>query len=783
MALIFAIEEINRDPELLPNLTLGYQIYDSCASEMKALHGTMSIFSGKTESVPNYRCQKKETLCGIIGDFSSATTLPMAQLVGVYRYPQISYGALDPLLSDKLRFPSFFRTVPNELSVYEGIIQLLKHFGWTWVGILASEDDSGERAMRDLRTMITHSGGCVEFSYTLPTDPTSRNAKRIDQIVDAIQNCTAQVIIVYSTSASMTLQFQYHSWEKLPHKIWIGTMSMSFSAASSSLDNLSVLNGTLIFSIKEGQIPGFQDFLYDVNPLKFPDDNALLELWLLIFRCNIISTDDMLHLYSPLSPLCSGNETLRLYDLAAINAFSFRFTYSVYMAVYALVHTLQGMYVSESRSGSAAWGLQHDFKPWKLNTFLMIAAGDNIIFDETGVVSAKYDILNWVKFPNGSISGIKVGNFDLSALPGNQLSINQSSIIWHSEGPNVDLIPHSVCSESCPPGYRKAPIEGRPTCCFDCVPCAEGEFSNRTGKYVENCLKCPEDKWPNTRRDGCIPKIITFLSYHDTIGVILVFIAISFSIATAAVLGIFIKHRDTPIVKANNRDLSYTLLVALILAFLCSLLFIGRPATWTCLIQQAAFGIIFTVAVSCVLAKTITVVIAFNATRPGSRLSRWLGSRVSGSIVLFCTLGEVTICLSWLLTAPPHPGTDTQSETGKMILQCDQGSVTAFYSVIGYMGLLALASFIVAFLARNLPDRFNEAKLITFSMLVFCSVWVSFLPAYLSTKGRYMVAVEIFTILASSAGLLGCIFIPKCYTILFRMNSNTREHFVLKVNV
>ncbi|XP_078542635.1 vomeronasal type-2 receptor 26-like [Lissotriton helveticus] len=415
-----------------------------------------------------------------------------------------------------------------------------------------------------------------------------------------------------------------------------------------------------------------------------------------------------------------------------------------------------------------------------MKSHFKIPIGDNILLDETSVKSAKYDILNWVKFPNGSISAIKVGHFDLSASPGHQLSINQSSILWHSEGPNMELIPSSVCTQSCLPGYRKAPIEGRPICCFDCVPCAEGEFSDRTD--MENCQKCPEDKWPNDRKDGCIPKTIVFLSYSDLIGEVLVFTAVSLSIATAAVLGIFIRHRDTPIVKANNRDLSYTLLAALMLAFLCSLLFIGLPVTWTCLIQQAAFGIIFTVAVSCVLAKTITVVIAFNATRPGSRLSRWLGSRVSGSIVLLSTLGEVTICLSWLLTSPPHPGTDTQSETGRIIVQCDQGSVTAFYSVIGYMALLAFASFMVAFLARDLPDRFNEAKLITFSMLVFCSVWVSFIPAYLSTKGRNMVAVEIFAILASSAGLLGCIFIPKCYIILFKMDSDTREHIVLKSN-
>ncbi|XP_041429871.1 vomeronasal type-2 receptor 26 [Xenopus laevis] len=680
---------------------------------------------------------------------------------------EVSYGAVDPEFSDRIRFPLFYRTVTSETSQYKVIIQLIKTFNWNWVGMIFSDDESHQKASEQMKNEIIKNGICI--AYLVQIGDTDR--RTVYFAWQTIRQSNASVVIVYSKTVAflMFLLFQKNSI----NVVWLMLSPLSSTSEKIYTDTF---NGSLVILFHQGNIPGLRDFLYKVNPSRFPNDPITAAVWFWVFGC--YSEEAFAKSSFKSYHICNDNDTLKQYKKHGFDTSSFRLTYYMYIAVYAVAHALHAVYTDKSSGGNILHGdksinglMQTQLNNQLKKIHFRTESGDEIFFNEKGESLRYFDIINWNIFQNETVTTRHVGTIISSESSG--LAIDKEAILWAS---SFNGIPSSSCSTSCLPGYRKASVEGKQVCCYECVQCSEGEISSLPD--MENCLRCPEDQWSNESRDKCIMRTIDFLSYKDLLGVALTTTALVMCFCTGAVFCIFLKYKNSPIVKANNQLLSFILLFSLILCILCSLLFIGRPTKVTCLLRQTSFGIIFALCISSILGKTITVIVAFNATRPGSRLRNYVGTRVPKYILMLCILPEILICGLWILISPPFLDYDSHSETGKIILQCNEGSSCAFYIMVGYIALLAFVSFFVAYLARKLPDIYNEAQYITFSMLLFCSVWISFILAYVSTKGKYLAAVEIFAILISSAGILCLIFIPKCYIIFFKPSVSTRGHFI-----
>ncbi|XP_035535775.1 extracellular calcium-sensing receptor [Morone saxatilis] len=762
MTMVFAVEEINRNSSLLPGVKLGYRIMDSCDHIHTSLQALFSLVTHSTaENVTEERmdrstqpetlpsCLADSPVSAVIGLASSSPTRAVAQVLGPFNLPLVSYFATCTCLTDKRMYPSFLRTVPSDLFQVRGLVQLVTFLGWFWVGTIETTDDYSHYGIQAFTNQFKQQGGCLAFHLTIPKSPT---VTEIQEMADRLQSSTAQVVVVFASEVQL-------------------------------LELL--LEGTLGFSFPGVSIPGLKEFLLNVCPSPKPGMEFVNMFWEELFGCRLEFSSDSQNnsTYSTFKasddekPICTGSEDLRYTDSSYTNVSPVRISYNVYKAVYAIAHALHTLLNCGSEGYEGLCEKHKSFTTRQLLHHLKMVNFTNqfeekVYFDSNGEPVPLYDIINWQKDSKGEIRFVKVGSYDGSAPMKQQLQMEQSAIVWTK---GQSQVPVSQCSAPCSPGSRQARRPGKPHCCFDCLPCADGEISNQTGST--ECTKCPEYYWSDKDKVKCVAGVEEFLSFYDTMGIILVALTLLGVILTIVITSVFHRFRSTPIVKANNSEISFLLLLSLKLCFLCSLVFIGQPSVWTCRLRQAAFGISFVLCLSCLLVKTIVVLLAFRASAPGSRAVKLFGPSQQRTLILCTTAPQFCLCAGWLLGAPPFPFRNPtyQASTGKIVVECKEPWPPGFYLVLGYIGLLAFLCLLLAFLGRKLPDTFNEAKLITFSMLIFWAVWISFIPAYVSSPGKFTVAVEVFAILSSSFGLLLCIFVPKCYIILVQPERNIKK--------
>uniref|UniRef100_A0A8C1VJD3 Olfactory receptor C family, w1 n=1 Tax=Cyprinus carpio TaxID=7962 RepID=A0A8C1VJD3_CYPCA len=756
-AMIFFIEEINRNPTLLPNITLGYQLYDTCGLTALSLRTALSVVSQPMKRSDSGQCFSP-SIPIIIGDSGSTLSMAISRLLNLFRIPLVSYFASCACLSDKHQFPNFFRTIPSDVNQASALARLVKHFGWTWVGTVGADDAYGRTGIDLFTTAVTRLGVCVAYRVIIPKLPTHQ---QLQDIVRTIRESTARVLVVFAIEEDIKPVVDEIVRQNVTGKQWVASEAWVTSTLISTRENYPSLSGTIGFAIRRAEIPGFKHFLESIQPLAEPYNAFAREFWETQFQCSVNtslptpSTTDPVHY----SHSCTGME--RVQDTHSIynDVSELRVTYNMHKAIYTVAHALHNLLQCQRENGSALTQQCsdiHNLQPWQVVEVLKKVNytnkfGDVIHFDKNGDPVGSYDIVNWQREADeGPVQYVTVGRFDSSLLTAQQLMLNQDKIIWHGGAYKVKL-----CSE-----YVSI-------CVFVCIFLDQVE-----------CILCPEDFWSSQHRNHCVPKQIEFLSYSEPFGMALAAIAILGAIAAMTVAAIFFRHHDTPLVRANNSELSFLLLMSLTLCFICALTFLGQPSRWACPLRRTAFGLTFALCLSCLLSKTLVVLMAFKATLPGNNTARWFRPPQQRLGVFLCSVLQGGVCVAWLTTAPPYPVKNTWLYRDRIILECHLGSVALFCCVLGYIGCLAVFCFILAFLARKLPDNFNEAKFITFSMLIFCAVWITFIPAYVSSPGKFTVAVEIFAILASSYGVLLCIFAPKCYIIIFLPERNSKKYLM-----
>ncbi|KAJ8347825.1 hypothetical protein SKAU_G00264140 [Synaphobranchus kaupii] len=435
-------------------------------------------------------------------------------------------------------------------------------------------------------------------------------------------------------------------------------------------------------------------------------------------------------------------------------------------AIYSMAHGLHNMQRALCPGYTGLCKAMRPIDGSKLLEFLMKTnflgvSGEVIRFDENGDSLGRYEIMNFKKVGVNDFNYINVGSWDNTGLK------MDDDEIWA----NASAIIRSVCSDPCEKAQIKVIRKGEVSCCWTCTPCKENEYV--FDEYT--CRACELGSWPTYDLTGCDPIPVEYLRWGDPEPIAALVFACLGLLATSFVTCIFIKFRDTPVVKSSSRELCYIILAGICLGYLCTFCLIAKPHVVYCYLQRVGIGLSPAMSYSALVTKTnrIARILAGSKKKICTKKPRFMSACAQLVIAFLLIVLQLAIIVALFIMEPPkvihdYPG------IREVNLICNTSNL-GVVAPLGYNSLLILSCTFYAFKTRNVPANFNEAKYIAFTMYTTCIIWLAFVPIYFGSN--YKIITMCFSVSLSATVALCCMFVPKVYIILAKPERNVRSAF------
>ena len=757
-SMVFAIETINNDSSLLPNVSLAFNIRDTCTSVNYALQQSV----GYIQSVSNSACDVNGTLgvTGVVGTSLSTISQATTNLFGLFEIPQVSYGATSPSLSSN-QFRYFFRTIPSDKFQAQAMADVIVYFKWDYIVLLHSEDLYGVDGANALRAELEAKNGstCIATQISL-----SRSPPNYEEAVDEMSQVwvkNASVVVLFGHREDAVSIFQVIQSRQanndsfdLTNITWIA--SDSWSVAVPRMFH-SLAKGMLGLFPATMRIPAFDSYLSSLTLSNNARNPWFVELWESQFNCSLGNTPGL--------PNCtSTNRSLNFPPARQVPL--------VLDAVYALAHSLDSLIKAKCPNGTLCSEIT--VSGGAVNGSMLRDHLLNISFDSTFQGRVSFDDMGDIPQASYSISNLQKDNNSSRFMFRNvglwsDGTINiTGNVEWVTGQP---VPPPSICSEPCKPNEVRRVVPEQTSCCFTCEACDE----NTVSKNGE-CMRCRLGTVPSPNRTMCELLPLTFLSWSSPWGLIIIIFTSIGIIATATVTAIFVIFYKHEIIRASSRELSAILLFGIFLCYVVPFFYISEPSPAICGVQRFSIGFCFAISYSALLVKTQRIHRIFNRSPSSMNTPLRFISPVSQVVFTLCLVGvQVLISVVWLIAEPPK--TLIVETMNSRELQCGSNPYIGFSVFLGYNLILLILSTYFAFRTRKVPANFNEAKFINITLYTICIIWLAFLPIHFATIGLgnlFRTLTLVLGVIFSAGTTLGCLFVSKVYILLTRVKKDKK---------
>lgn len=800
-AMAFAVNFVNKNKMLPHEITFGYDIRDTCNDVITALETSLDFVNERkvkdskrssnfSSSLRKSSVSSKNPIA-VIGAGNSIISSAVNNILSIFKVPQIGYASTSRILSDKNRYPTFLRTVPPDSHQGRAIAKIVSYFQWNYVALLASDDIYGRPLAETFKVEAKKFGICLALDILIPYNPSKIE---LQKTVHKIRNDkNIDIILLFTAEKEAAAILDEAMLQNVTKKLWIASDSWADSPKIAE-DHANVVDGMLRVINHPTIVPDFMKYFYTFSLSANKHNPWFGEFWEETFRCSVLDinskfpTGDKLDKTLKLTE-CSGKEQLSDQLIQTDAVFS-RVSF-VLDAVMSVVYSIRKICPIELNITMATTSEELSRKeaciqrvtPSNVLTQIFNVAFTNfanrtIFFDKNGDGIGRYDVINLQKHTENRsrTSFLKIGEYDGK---NGLLRLNSHAIHWPG---GVTFPPNGRCSLKCPPGTYKVVL--KPICCWLCKPCPSGSISDASG--VSSCIQCQSGKVANDNKTNCVSVPMTFLRWHSAWAWVLITTTCVCETLCFVTIVIFLRYKETPVVKAANREISFLLLFGLLVGFLVPLAYIGRPTDRGCKIQVILFGSSFSFSLSIILARINRTIVVFRYSKVTLKgkskffkkyLSLFLYNRTQIMLALFLTVTELLLCAAWLLSSPPRV-TARRLTINTSLLMCKASTSFGHIIANAFITFLSLLCTFVAFKSRKLPQNYNEAKFISFALFVFNFIWLTFVSVFYGTPdGQHNVIINCFAIQASNFVILALIFWPKLYIILFRPDLNQMTVF------
>uniref|UniRef100_A0AAZ3PRB2 Metabotropic glutamate receptor 1 n=1 Tax=Oncorhynchus tshawytscha TaxID=74940 RepID=A0AAZ3PRB2_ONCTS len=778
-AMMHTLDLINSDPHLLPNITLGCEIRDSCWHSAVALEQSIEfirdtlVSNEEEESLSLGKClgedgiemtpvRGKKPIVGLIGPGSSSVAIQVQNLLQLFNIPQIAYSATSMDLSDKSLYKYFMRVVPSDAQQARAMVDIVKRYNWSYVSAIHTEGNYGESGMEAFKELAAREGICIAHSDKIYSNAGEHN---FDKLLEKLRGHLPKARVVACFCEGMTVRGILMAMRR---KHLVGEFLLVGSDGWA--DRYDVTDGYqqeaaggITIKLKSAYIPWFDDYYLALQP----DDNTrnpwFTEFWQHRFQCRLKGHAQENTKYNR---TCNSRESLRQ-QYAQDTKMGF-----VINAIYSMAYGLHTMQQTVCPGYQGLCDAMRPIDGRKLLEFLMRTnftgvSGETIHFDQNGDSPGRYEIMNFKRGGVEQYSYIHVGSWDQGGLR------MDDEEMWA----NASTIIQSVCSEPCQKAQIKVIRKGEVSCCWTCTPCKDNEFV--FDEYT--CRACDLGAWPTDDLTGCEPIPVQYVRWGDPEPIAAVVFACLGLMATLFVTSIFIRFYDTPVVKSSSRELCYIILAGICLGYLCTFSLIAKPHAAHCYLQRLGIGLSPAMSYSALVTKTnrIARILAGSKKKICTKKPRFMSACAQLVIASLLILLQLGIIVALFIMQPPQVIYDYPS-ISEVHLICNLTTL-GVVTPLGYNGLLILSCTFYAFKTRNVPANFNEAKYIAFTMYTTCIIWLAFVPIYFGSN--YKIITMCFSVSLSATVALCCMFAPKVYIMLAKPEKNVRSAFTTSTQV